>query len=96
MIPQLNEIGVVIFKLDILGAAPEQCPVDFPNSFNYGKSCCRYDKDNEDNIISSPGQTCKDDAYRPCQKDHCMDNSNKYDYIILAFQILFRLFVFQW
>ena len=87
MIPQLNEIDVVIFKLDILGTAPEQCPVDFPNSFNYGKSCCRYDKDNEDNIISSPSQTCKNDAYRPCQKDYCIDNSNKYDYIIVPLQI---------
>ena len=61
--------------------------MDFPKAFNYGKSCCHYDKDNQDNIISSPSQTCKDDAYRPCQKDHCIDNSNKYDYIIVPFQI---------
>ena len=86
-IPQVTEIEVVIFKLDVLGAAPEQCPVDFPKAFNYGKSCCHYDKDNEDNIISSPSLTCKDDFYLPCQKDHCIDNSNTYDYIILDLQI---------
>ena len=82
---QVTEIEVVIFKLDILGAAPEQCPVDFPKAFNYGKSCCHYDKDNEDNIISSHSQTCKGQSYRPCQKDHCIDNcNNKIIFIIVS------------
>ena len=79
----------------MIGAAPVQCPVDFPKVFNYGKSCCRYDKDGEDNSISSASQTCKDQTYRHCEKDHCIDNSNKYDYSIVGFQIKFRLRIFN-
>ena len=65
---------------------PEQCPVDFPKVFDHGRSCCRYDKDNEDKIIDEHSPTCKYNAYRPCQKDHCIDNGSNHDYIITALQ----------
>ena len=79
-------MAFVIFKFFKIGDVPEQCPVDFPKVFNHGKSCCKYDKDKEDNLISSFSQTCKLHIYRPCQKDHCIDNGNRYDYIIVIFQ----------
>ena len=81
----VTKIDFVIFKFYITGDAPDQCPVDFPKAFNYGKSCCLYNEDNEGNIISSHSQTCKGQSYRPCQKDHCIDNcNNKIIFIIIS------------
>ena len=59
----------------ITGEAPQQCPKDFAFPFEYGKSCCAYAKDGQENPISIRSGTCLDNAYRPCIKDRCVENS---------------------
>ena len=58
-----------------LGAATQQCPVDFPFPFDYGKSCCSQGKDKDGNTISKYSETCLYDSYRPCPRDRCVENS---------------------
>ena len=65
-------------KLYILGDEPQQCPADFPKAFGYGKFCCHHNKDKDDIFITSHSQTCKSNVYRPCPKDHCVDNGKNY------------------
>ena len=60
----------------MIGALPQQCPVDYPFAFDYGKGCCFFDRDNTDQPISKRSATCLYDTYRPCSRDRCMDNGN--------------------
>ena len=59
----------------ILGESFEQCPMDFPYSFDYGSKCCFYDQDNTYSPISYRASTCLGRNYRFCPKDRCLDNS---------------------
>ena len=61
--------------IDVIGEPSQQCPIDFPYSFEYGKSCCKYGKDNQENSITIQSGSCLHDAYRPCIKDRCVVNS---------------------
>ena len=67
----------IIFEYHLVGDAPEQCPIDFPTAFEYGKACCRYGKDKEDRPIDKYSDTCLSDNYRPCSKEICVDNGMK-------------------
>ena len=62
-------------KFHLIGEAPQQCPKDFAFAFDYGRSCCAYPKDGEEKPISIRSGTCLSNAYRPCIKDICMENS---------------------
>ena len=66
---------VAIYQFYIIGEAPQQCPKDFPFPFQYGTSCCKHAKDKQENPLSIRSQTCFYDAYRPCIKDGCVENS---------------------
>ena len=56
------------------GASPQQCPHDFPNSFDYGKRCCHYDKDLGEIALSSRSTSCYRNAEMRCAQDRCVDN----------------------
>ena len=66
-----------ILNITVTGAAPKQCPVDFPYAFNYGKLCCSYGKDKDGNIISFRSSSCIDSSYRHCTLDRCLDNAGE-------------------
>ena len=62
-------------ELYIIGAPPQQCPIDFPYSFEYGRSCCRYEQDSQGANINMQSGSCLNNEYRPCIKDRCVVNS---------------------
>ena len=60
----------------MIGALPQQCPIDYPFAFDYGKSCCYHNRDNGNEPISIRSKSCLYDTYRPCSKARCVDNGN--------------------
>ena len=59
----------------LIGSPPQQCTHDFPYSFDYGKRCCHYGKDLDENPLSSRSNSCYRNAEMRCSQDHCVDNS---------------------
>ena len=58
----------------VIGASPQQCPHDFPYSFDYGKRCCHYDKELGETSLSSRSKSCYRNAEMRCTQDRCVDN----------------------
>ena len=73
----MHQFVSIIFEYHLVGDAPEQCPIDFPTAFEFGKACCRYDKDKEGRPIEIYSQTCLRDNYRPCSREICVNNGIK-------------------
>ena len=64
----------VTYEIIMIGALAQQCPIDYPFAFDYGKGCCFFDRDNSDQPISTRSANCLYDTYRPCSGDRCLDN----------------------
>ena len=73
----MHQFVSIIFEYHLVGDAPEQCPIDFPIAFGYGKLCCRYDKDKEGRPIDKYSETCLSDNYRLCSRGICVNNGMK-------------------
>ena len=87
-----NNIYFLSKKSRKIGIPREQCPLDIPFAFNYGRKCCLYDEEGSyvnDNWVGTGNplgffnHTCKENLEISCSKERCISNGEMFELLLI-------------
>ena len=92
-----NNIYFLSKKPRKIGPPREQCPLDIPFAFNYGRKCCLYDEEGSyvndnwvgnGNALAFSSLTCKEDLEISCSKERCISNGEMLELLQILLSII--------